>query len=377
MTLLFRTGRGIRITATALLAVGVAATGNAVPASARAALDGATTQTLVTAAQEFLGQRTSALLSTPITAKPAVLGTAVPLGQRMMAREEAGLRDLAARRDRLREHQEAYSGARTAVTNTKVSLAGDRATLTLTETTTLDYAKIRGDEPAYTAYSVDRAFTFALVGSRWELVEQRLVGADSMAPVTEPSAAPPPVRGAASPGSAVPASGRPIGDRKVLGANAYIEYDYDAMARYAERYWSNYNPDYRSFSDRGGDCTNFISQALNAGGWEHISGLYTDYRYWWYNSLNQTRSWINVDMWASFTLYRGRAYNLQYLDELGLSDILQMDFDGVDGKDHSMIVSYVSSGVAYLTYHTTNTLRRSVWSIYESYPTAVYYAFRT
>lgn len=43
-------------------------------------------------------------------------------------------------------------------------------------------------------------------------------------------------------------------------------YNYTAMAQYLEGYWSNYNPAYRSFAGGGGDCTNFVSQALYAGG---------------------------------------------------------------------------------------------------------------
>jgi hypothetical protein len=37
-------------------------------------------------------------------------------------------------------------------------------------------------------------------------------------------------------------------------------------AAYADTYWSNYNPQYPSFANSGGDCTNFVSQALYAGG---------------------------------------------------------------------------------------------------------------
>jgi hypothetical protein len=370
--------RGIRIAVIALLASGVAITGNAIPAAAQASLDDATTQTLSVAAQEFLQSRASALLSGQAPAKPSVLGTAVSLAGQLAAQESAGRQSLTERRERLWKYQEAYSAARTAVTNVKASRTGDRATLTLTETTTLDYLKIRGDEPPYTAYSVEREFTFAAVGDAWQLTGQRILGPDGLAPVTEPSSDAPAGLSAAEPGSAAPGFGRPAGTAdKATSGKAFAAYDYSAMAAYAERYWSSYNTAYRTFADRGGDCTNFISQALRAGGWAFINGLYTDYRYWWYNSLNQTRSWINVDMWASFTLYRGRAYNLQYLSELGLADILQMDFDRASGKDHSMIVSYLSGGTAYLTYHTTNTYRRSVWSIYESYPNALYYAFRT
>ena len=37
-------------------------------------------------------------------------------------------------------------------------------------------------------------------------------------------------------------------------------------ATYADTYWQSYNPAWPSFAKKGGDCTNFVSQALYAGG---------------------------------------------------------------------------------------------------------------
>ncbi|CAM5577121.1 Putative amidase domain-containing protein OS=Streptomyces violarus OX=67380 GN=FHS41_003280 PE=4 SV=1 [Streptomyces violarus] len=149
------------------------------------------------------------------------------------------------------------------------------------------------------------------------------------------------------------------------------------MAKYAEKHWKNYNSNYRKFNDVGGDCTNFISQALRAGGWKNNTGWYKSYKNWWYNSSNQTTSWINVNYWASFALHSDRAYNLDNVYKLGIGDILQMDFSGNRSKDHSMITTYKSNGVPYLTYHSTNTYRKSVKSLVAQYPRATYYAFRT
>ncbi|MEU3715532.1 amidase domain-containing protein [Streptomyces californicus] len=154
-------------------------------------------------------------------------------------------------------------------------------------------------------------------------------------------------------------------------------YKYSEMAKYAEKYWKNYNTSYRKFNDVGGDCTNFISQALRAGGWKNDTGYYKSYKNWWYNSANQTTSWVNVNYWASFALYSGRTYNLDNVYKLGIGDILQMDFTGNRSKDHSMITTYKSGGVPYLTYHSTNTYRKSVKSLVAQNPRATYYAFRT
>ena len=63
---------------------------------------------------------------------------------------------------------------------------------------------------------------------------------------------------------------------------------------------------------------------------------------------------------------------------MDIGDVMQMDFDKDGSKDHSMITSYRSaSGVPYVTYHDTDTYRRSVSSLLAAYPNAAYYAYRT
>lgn len=47
-------------------------------------------------------------------------------------------------------------------------------------------------------------------------------------------------------------------------ANSF--YDRSKAKAYIDAYWKNYNPEYPSFHQGGGDCTNFVSQVLYAGG---------------------------------------------------------------------------------------------------------------
>ena len=51
-----------------------------------------------------------------------------------------------------------------------------------------------------------------------------------------------------------------------LSASAASGYSGAAAAAYADAYWQNYNPAWPSFANSGGDCTNFVSQVLYAGG---------------------------------------------------------------------------------------------------------------
>ena len=49
-------------------------------------------------------------------------------------------------------------------------------------------------------------------------------------------------------------------------SSAAVAYNRAAAATYADTYWQSYNPAWPSFARKGGDCTNFVSQALYAGG---------------------------------------------------------------------------------------------------------------
>ena len=54
-----------------------------------------------------------------------------------------------------------------------------------------------------------------------------------------------------------------------------------AAARYADYWYNKYNNVYQKLS--GDDCTNFVSQAFYAGGWD-MDALYTyDDHHWWYS----------------------------------------------------------------------------------------------
>lgn len=157
-------------------------------------------------------------------------------------------------------------------------------------------------------------------------------------------------------------------------AASAIYYNGSAAANYAYTWALSRNSAYRYFP--GADCTNFVSQSVRAGNWWMISGYYTYTTVWWYNSLNQSRTWINAHSWYTFTKNRPRGTIAQYFSNLRLGDILQMDFDRNGTIDHSMVVTYKSStGVIYLSYHTTDTRNKSINTILSQYPSAAYYGW--
>ena len=54
-------------------------------------------------------------------------------------------------------------------------------------------------------------------------------------------------------------------------AIAVHAYDRDAAFNYAYRYWDTYNRNYHNYNSEGGDCANFVSQCLIAGGFNLVS----------------------------------------------------------------------------------------------------------
>ncbi|WP_260475143.1 amidase domain-containing protein [Streptomyces sp. WAC 06725] len=353
----------------------------AVPAAAAprtGGVDQATAETFSRTADALLTQRTAALLDTRSGRIAPLPRKQVRLSAGLARSENAGVATLRARKQRLAALGEAYTAADTKVTVDGTRLTGRRATVEVTESTTLTYKKIRGDEPGTTGFKARHELDFTAVpGGTWELTGIRSKD-DGPGAINAPAlrAAAVADDGNTMPSAPAASTSRPLraAPRKQLTGG----YDYAAMAAYTEKYWRNYNPEYRKFNADGGDCTNFLSQALKAGGWKPEGGATSDYRKWWYDAGGQSDSWLGVNEWSWYALNSKRVTSLSNVYQMDIGDVMQMDFDGDGSKDHSMMTTYRSSyGVPYLTYHSTNTYRKSVASIIASYPDAVYYAYRT
>lgn len=114
------------------------------------------------------------------------------------------------------------------------------------------------------------------------------------------------------------------------------------IVNYAHSYAYNYNTSYRNFNNtgtRGGDCTNFISQALRHAGWQekNTGADHTNFQNWWYLFYGQTYTWINADYWFDFiNNNRNRGYPLSYFNQAEPGDMIQIDFQRDSIMDHSM-----------------------------------------
>ncbi len=75
-------------------------------------------------------------------------------------------------------------------------------------------------------------------------------------------------------------------------------YNGAVAAAYADTYWSNYNSAWPSFANRGGDCTNFVSQALYAGGLPmRTSPTYSGDAAWY--MIENHKKWSYSNPWVN------------------------------------------------------------------------------
>ncbi|KAB1990710.1 MULTISPECIES: amidase domain-containing protein [Streptomyces] len=345
-------------------------------------VDAATKATFQRLADAVFTDRTDALVGDDGTKqKTSRFSGDVRLSSTQSRAEKSALAKLESRKARLAELGEEYRSGDTKVTLDRTRVKGRNATVDVTETTTLAYDKATGTEPKTTGFEAHHTLTFkADRKGDWQLTG--IQDTDDGVAVNQVEATTfvaTPMTGDTTPPSATrsattwPAPAKP----KNLSATGY---DYKAMAAYAAKYWKNYNPAYPNFNGEGagGDCTNFVSQSLKAGGWKHVPGYVNDFHKWFGNADIQSDSFVGVNEFSWFALSSKRVTSLANVYQADIGDVVQVDFNKDGSKDHTMIVTYRSpQGVPYLSYHSTNTYNRSLASIIASYPNAAYYAYRT
>ena len=118
-------------------------------------------------------------------------------------------------------------------------------------------------------------------------------------------------------------------------------YDREKAIEYARKWAYARNPQYYSFDDIGGDCTNFVSQCLYAG-----CGVmnYTPDLGWYYNSLNdRSAAWTGVEYFYNFLVSNrenGPYGEEQPLTNAETGDIVQLSFDGIKFT-HNLIITRI------------------------------------
>lgn len=133
-------------------------------------------------------------------------------------------------------------------------------------------------------------------------------------------------------------------------------YNRTRAVRYAERWAYSRNPAYDNFDAMGGDCTNFISQCLFAGG---AKMQYRKTFGWYYTDLNnRAPAWTGVSQLYKFlTENKGIGpYGAECTaEELEPGDLVQLHF-GTDWA-HTLLVVSVKDGIR-VAAHTDDCFDR-------------------
>ncbi|MGB4509397.1 MAG: amidase domain-containing protein [Syntrophomonadaceae bacterium] len=144
-------------------------------------------------------------------------------------------------------------------------------------------------------------------------------------------------------------------------ASTRAAYNREGSQAYADNYWYNFNPAYKDMSSNGGggDCTNFVSQCIRAGGASNDKiGSYK----WWYDNKgtsstsDDTWEWtwgtvsgLNYALKGNYTQseYGPKAYeiviqgdsnyNYSWGNQIQLGDVIQ--YENSSGLYHSVIVT--------------------------------------
>lgn len=131
-----------------------------------------------------------------------------------------------------------------------------------------------------------------------------------------------------------------------------------AEIAYARKWAFSRNPAYYNFDDIGGDCTNFISQCLYAGG---AVMNYTRDTGWYYISLRDRASaWTSVHYFYQFVI-NNKSVGI-YGKEVPLSqaqkgDVIQL---GMGKFHHSLLVVDVRQNIPYVSAHTENAFNQPI-----------------
>ena len=149
--------------------------------------------------------------------------------------------------------------------------------------------------------------------------------------------------------------------RPMSGRFAYFSSQQKAnMRRYQDNYFNGFNSAYYNFTGRGGDCTNYASQILRAGGApfkSSSSSSITGSNYWYYRSINErSSSWAGVNELRTFLVNNSSQGPVGYFSStfgaLDTGSIIQLKNDR--GRYYHSVVVYKKGGDPWVTAHSSS-----------------------
>ncbi|WP_462408848.1 amidase domain-containing protein [Neobacillus sp. Marseille-QA0830] len=162
-------------------------------------------------------------------------------------------------------------------------------------------------------------------------------------------------------------NGPEINIRESAESEVRLSFQYNRLraVQYAERWWNTPNPAYQYFQN---NCTNYISQCLNAGG-APMRGEPNRGNGWWYIQKNWSYSWAvahSLRNYLSQSKLGLRAQEVSSPDQLSLGDVICYDFEGDGRFNHNTIVTGKDAfGMPLVNANTYNS-RKRYWAYEDS-----------
>lgn len=123
--------------------------------------------------------------------------------------------------------------------------------------------------------------------------------------------------------------------------NHFFAYQRAAAAAYAHHWAFGRNPAYYDYELLGGDCTNFASQCLFAGG--GVMNYTPDFGWYYINGSQKAPAWSGVEYLYRFLTRKaitvGPTGEPCGIDDLEPGDIIQLSFDGRSFQHCPVVVS--------------------------------------
>ena len=142
------------------------------------------------------------------------------------------------------------------------------------------------------------------------------------------------------------------------------QYDRQNAIEYAQKWALSSNPSFYHFGGIGGDCTNYISQCLLAGG--AVMNFNKYYGWYYENSNNRSPSWTSVQYLERFLLSNsdiGPFAKIETISNLEVGDLIQLRQNPLV-FNHTLIISKIENGEIFVCAHSNDALNKPLKSYY-------------
>lgn len=156
-------------------------------------------------------------------------------------------------------------------------------------------------------------------------------------------------------------------------------YDATAAVAYARQHGTSYNPAYPNLTLMGGDCTNFVSQCLCAGGLSmngaptidgRVSSTTKWFCSWAIDYWGYTTSWVSSPDFFEYWLPRSHFWSVFTISSLishaEAGSVVQLRSAETGQPYHAIFITSVNGDTATYAGHTRNTSNSSVNEIDDS-----------